>query len=224
VTQRLRVRRLGTVDYADACSLQEQLHARHGESWLLLLEHEHVYTLGVRAKREHVLVVPECASLTTTNRGGDVTYHGPGQLVGYPILDVPFAPDAVPAHVHRVEQVLIDALHQLGCAAASRAPGFPGVWIEDRKIAAIGIRVARGRSMHGFALNVCPDLGMFEHIVPCGIRGRAVTSLEAEGVSADVERVTDVVARLAGLHWAGGSVDDRRSSAATLHAEVACRP
>ena len=218
----LHVRRLGTVEYEQARSLQEQLHARHGESWLLLLEHEHVYTLGVRAKREHVLVDPHSvgASLATTNRGGDVTYHGPGQLVGYPIIDVPLGPDAIPSHVHRVEQVVIDALHELGLPAASRAPGLPGVWIDDRKIAAVGVRVARGRSMHGFALNVCPDLAMFDHIVPCGIPDRSVTSLLAEGVRADVKDVADVVARRAASHWAGGAVDDRCSSPAAVRAEL----
>src|SRR5438067_5335317 len=180
----LRVRWLGRVHYRDAHALQHGLRERSADDHLLLLEHPHVYTLGVRAKREHVLVDPASvgAELVETDRGGDVTYHGPGQLVGYPILSVPMGPSTTPGYVHALEQVIIDALSDVGLPGAARVDGYPGVWVEDRKICAIGVRLSRGRTMHGFALNVSPDLSMFGHIVPCGIADRAVTSLAAEGV------------------------------------------
>jgi lipoyl synthase len=196
-TTPLAVRRLGTVPYDEALALQTELFERQGESWLLLLEHPHVYTLGVRGRPEHVLVDPASvgASLVRTNRGGDVTYHGPGQLVGYPILDVPFRSGVVHAYVASVEQLVIDALADVGLVGAGRKAGYAGVWVEDRKIAAIGVRLSRGRSMHGFAINVDPDLTMFEHIVPCGLSDFAVTSLAAEGVHASVADVEDAVER-----------------------------
>jgi lipoyl synthase len=191
----LTVRRLGTMPYDEALALQTELFERRGESWLLLLEHPHVYTLGVRARPEHVLVDPASvgASLVRTNRGGDVTYHGPGQLVGYPILDVPFRSGVVHAYVASVEQLVIDALTDVGLVGAGRKAGFAGVWVEDRKIAAIGVRLSRGRSMHGFAINVDPDLAMFEHIVPCGLSQFGLTSLAAEGVRASVSDVADAI-------------------------------
>jgi len=205
----LRVRWLGRVHYRDAHALQHGLSERSSDDHLLLLEHPHVYTLGVRAKREHVLVDPASvgAELIETDRGGDVTYHGPGQLVGYPILSVPMGPGAVPNYVHAVEQLVIDALDELGLPGAGRLADYPGVWVGDRKICAIGVRVTRGRSMHGFALNVDPDMRFFEHIVPCGIRDKAVTSMAAEGVDAPMEKVADVVARLAAERWGAGGVD-----------------
>src|SRR5207253_1002023 len=154
----LRVRWLGRVRYQEAHAVQRALFGAD-ENWLLLLEHPHVYTLGVRGKLDHVLVPPASvgAELVKTDRGGDVTYHGPGQLVGYPIVSVPMGPDAVPNYVHTVEQIIIDALADVGLPGAARLDGYPGVWIEDRKICAIGVRVSRGRTMHGFALNVDPD-------------------------------------------------------------------
>jgi lipoic acid synthetase len=202
----LRVRRLGVVDYDEALALQSELLERAGESWLLLLEHPHVYTLGVRARPEHVLVDPASvgATLVRTNRGGDVTYHGPGQLVGYPILDVAFRPGAVSAYVDSVEQVVIDALTDVGLDGGGRKPGYTGVWVDDRKIAAIGIRLTRGRSMHGFAINVDPDLAMFEHIVPCGLHDFAVTSLAAEGISRSIDEVARAVEQRASEQWTVG--------------------
>jgi lipoic acid synthetase len=138
------------------------------------------------------------------DRGGDVTYHGPGQLVGYPVVSVPMGPGAVPAHVRRVEQLVVDVLADLGLRGAGTIPEYPGVWVDPasdapRKICAVGVRVNRGRSMHGFALNVDPDLAMFGHIVPCGIADKAVTSLRAEGIDASMEQVVAAVeARAAG--------------------------
>ena len=201
----LRTRWLGRVRYQDAHALQKALFgAPSGDDWLLLLEHPHVYTLGVRADLGHVLVPPAevGAELVRTDRGGDVTYHGPGQLVGYPILSVPPGPGATPAYVHAVEQVVIDALADLGLPGAGRLDDYPGVWIEDRKICAIGVKLTRGRSMHGFALNVDPDMAMFGHIVPCGIADKAVTSLKAEGLDVSMKDVVDAVARHAAERWA----------------------
>ena len=193
----LRVRWLGKVPYTEAADLQQALHERSADDALLLLEHPHVYTLGTRADPTHVLVPPESvgADLVQTDRGGDVTYHGPGQLVGYPIVSL----DAwragsfdVVAYVRRLESVLIDALAEMG-VRAGRDVGYTGVWVDGAKIAAIGVRVARGRTRHGFALNVDPDLTMFDHIVPCGITDRGVTSLAALGATTDMRTVVDAV-------------------------------
>ena len=206
----LRARWLGRVRYDDAHALQRALFARAGDDYLLLLEHPHVYTLGVRARAEHVLVRPESvgAELVRADRGGDVTYHGPGQLVGYPIVSVPTVPGATRAHVHSVEQLVIDALADVGLPGAGRLGDYPGVWIDPggaapRKIAAVGVRISRGRSMHGFALNVDPDLSMFGHIVPCGIPDKSVTSLAAEGVHVSMSSVVDAVVARAGRLWGG---------------------
>ena len=159
------------------------LFERAADDYLLLLEHPHVYTLGVRASLEHVLVPPASvgAELVKTDRGGDVTYHGPGQLVGYPIVSVPMGPDATPAlRASRSSSSSSTSSPTSACAARAALDGYPGVWVGDRKICAIGVRLTRGRSMHGFALNVDPDLSMFDHIVPCGITDRGVTSLAAK--------------------------------------------
>jgi len=204
VTPRLRVRWLGSVPYREAFDLQRALHERSPADHLLLLEHPHVYTLGRNADPSHVLVPPAevGADLVTTDRGGDVTYHGPGQLVGYPIVSLPewrAGQRDVVAYVRRLEEVLIDVLADLG-VAAGREAGYTGVWVGDEKIAAIGVRVARGRTRHGFALNVAPDLAMFGHIVPCGITGRGVTSLARllGGEAPPMREVVDrVVARFA---------------------------
>ncbi len=216
MTGALHVARLGTIAYGAALAVQEQLHARHGEPWLLLLEHPHVYTLGVRARDEHVLVEPSTvgASLVRVRRGGDVTYHGPGQLVGYVIVDVELRSGAIPAHVAAIEDVVIGALRDVGLERADRRPGYPGAWIDDRKVAAIGVKVTGGRSMHGFAVNVDPDLAMFEHIVPCGIPDLRVTSLRAEGLATTVEELTDAVERRAALRWGDGAIVRPRATPA----------
>ena len=203
----LRVRWLGRVRYQEALDLQHAIRDARTGDYLLLLEHPHVYTLGVRTKPEHLLagVAASGADVVRADRGGDVTYHGPGQLVGYPVLDVPMGPGAVPCYVHAIEQLVIDVLAEVGRAGAGRLDGYPGVWVEPRcgsprKICAIGVRVDRGRSMHGFALNVDPDLTMFDHIVPCGIADKAVTSLAAEGIVVSMgDVVAAVCARAAGV-------------------------
>ena len=208
----LRTRWLGRVPYTEALELQRALHRERADDHLLLLEHPHVYTLGVRADMEHVLVPPASvgAELVRADRGGDVTYHGPGQLVGYPILTVPGKrgggmADTV-AYVRSVEQLVIDTLTELGLPDVGRLDDYPGVWVapgsdDPRKICAIGVKLTRGRSMHGFALNVDPDMDYWGHIVPCGIPDKAVTSLAAEGVDASMRQVVDVVHALAVARW-----------------------
>ena len=203
----LRVRWLGRVHYRDADALQHGLFAHSPDDHLLLLEHPHVYTLGVRADLGNLLVPPADvgAELVRADRGGDVTYHGPGQLVGYPIVTLPGKrgggmADTV-AYVRSVEQLLIDTLADLGLQGAGRLDGYPGVWIGDRKIAAIGVKLSRGRTMHGFALNVDTDLTYFDHIIPCGIRDKKVTSLAAEGVEVDMRTVVDAVTARAVERW-----------------------
>ena len=210
----LRARWLGKVRYQDALALQRGLWSQGRDDWLLLLEHPHVYTLGVRARSEHVLVDPATvgAELVRSDRGGDVTYHGPGQLVGYPIMAVPTGPGSMPCHVHRIEQLVIDVLARLGLPSTGRLEGYPGVWVDPdgpspRKICAVGVKVSRGRSMHGFALNVEPDMEMFGHIVPCGISDKPVTSLAAEGVSVATRDVVEAVVDRAAALWGYGAID-----------------
>jgi lipoic acid synthetase len=207
------------VPYDEAYELQRALYEQGHEQHLLLLEHPPVYTLGVRADLAHVLVPPASvgAELVRTDRGGDVTYHGPGQLVGYPILTRPGKhgvangmADTV-AYVRSVEQVVIDALADVGLPGAGRWREYPGVWVDPdgpnpRKIAAVGVKLTRGRTMHGFALNVTTDLGMFGHIVPCGI-DKPVTSLAAEGLRVELRDVADAVARRAADAWTGGALE-----------------
>jgi lipoic acid synthetase len=207
----LRLRWLGErVAYRDAHALQRALWSAgpSADDWLLLLEHPHVYTAGVRTRDEHMLVSPASvgAELLRVDRGGDITYHGPGQLVGYPVLSVPSGPGATPGFVHELEQLVIDVLADLGLPGAGRLDEYPGVWVavdgpDPRKICAIGARHSRQRTMHGFALNVAPDLSMFEHIVPCGITGKAVTSMAAEGADVAMADVVEAFFRLAAARW-----------------------
>jgi lipoic acid synthetase len=196
----LHARWLGRVPYDEALTLQRAIHARSDDDYLLLLEHPSIYTLGKRADPDHVLVDPETvgAQLVTTDRGGDVTYHGPGQLVGYPIGALATTPAGgrdVVAHVRRIEAALIEALAEFDIHGV-RIDGRSGVWVGGEKIAAIGVRVARDRTMHGFALNVDPDLSMFGHIVPCGISDAGVTSMAAvTGSAPEPAAVRDAVVR-----------------------------
>jgi lipoic acid synthetase len=213
----LHVRWLGRVRYRDALALQHGLHASSPDDHLLLLEHPHTYTLGVRADTRHLLADPAevGAELVRTDRGGDVTYHGPGHLVGYPILHLPGKgggdkPDTV-AYVRALEQVIIDALGDLGLAA-DRLDGYPGVWVgvgtdRPRKVCAIGVKVSAGKTLHGFGLNVDPDLSMFGHIVPCGIPDKPVTSLAQEGIDASMADVVDAVVARAVARWGSAGHD-----------------
>lgn len=216
----LHARWLGRVSYEDALGLQRALFSQTRENYLLLLEHPHTYTMGVRAEAANMLIDPAAvgATLVHTDRGGDVTYHGPGQLVGYPILtladheagQMPSTRD----HVLNIERLIIDVLTELGVPGGEIVEGAPGVWLDahgprPRKIAQIGVKISRGRSMHGFALNVNTDPAMFGHIVPCGITDRGVTSVAAEGVTATMHEVVDLVMARAEALWGHGEPLDR---------------
>ena len=214
----LNVRWLGKVSYQDALAMQNALFANGKENHLLLLEHHHVFTLGVRGQESNIILDPKSlgVEVVKTNRGGDVTYHGPGQLVGYPILSLPGKrgggmADTV-AYVHSVEDLIINALAEIGLPECSRLDKYPGVWVDaqtntPRKIAAVGVRLTRGRSMHGFALNVDPDMKFFNAIVPCGISDKSVTSLAQEDLSTSMEEVTNIVAELAAAKWGKGELE-----------------
>ena len=186
----LRVRWLGRLPYEEAWDLQKAIWVgratgRSSDDYLLLVEHPHTYTVGRNGNGSNLAVDESAlaglgAEYHHVDRGGDITYHGPGQLVGYPIVAVPRLPrgfDMV-GHVRRIEAMLIAVLEDIGIEAWAEA-GYTGVWTDGGKIAAIGIRVSRGVAMHGFALNVAPDLGYFANIVPCGITDRPVTSITA---------------------------------------------
>ncbi len=199
----LEIRWLGRLKYDEAYALQHRLFDSRVSQHLLLLEHNHIYTMGVRAQIENLLVSPESvgAELRNVDRGGDITYHGPGQLVGYPIVDVPIGSNSTPTFIFKLEQLLIETLAKFEIDAF-RNGGYPGVWVHSvagdvRKIAAIGVRISRGRSMHGFALNVSTDMTMFDHIIPCGIADYRVTSLAGEGVHVAVDEVARELALLA---------------------------
>ena len=195
------VRRLGLVPYGEAWALQQALAdaRRAGDvpDTLLLLEHPHTYTIGRSGTRDHVyLSAAELKERGITcldvDRGGDVTYHGPGQLVGYPILDLGNAPD-VGRYVRGIEGCLIETLADFGIKAG-RISGYTGVWIGDEKIAAIGVKISRGVTTHGFALNVSTDLSLFGQILPCGIPDKGVTSMAAQlGRAPSMSEVEDAV-------------------------------
>jgi lipoyl(octanoyl) transferase len=191
----LNVRWLGRLDFADALTLQDDLVAkkrndRLSEDELLLLEHEPVYTIGrtpdrsslsatgrIRRGESGTIHLPH--PLYSINRGGQATYHGPGQLIGYPIFDLRGCGQDLHKYLRWLEQLLIDALGEYDIGA-NRRESLTGVWVENRKIASIGVGVRHWITMHGFALNVCGDLSPFDHIVPCGINNVAMTSMEKE--------------------------------------------
>lgn len=202
---------LGSVNYKDAWDFQEKLHAEivqakisgrsdpfHG--YLLLCEHPHVFTLGKSGQENNLLVNDEFlarinASYYRTNRGGDITYHGPGQIVGYPIIDLESKGIGIKKYIHLLEQIIIDTLGDFNISA-ERFEGATGVWIDTgkpelaRKICAIGVRVSRLVTMHGFALNVNTDLNYFTYINPCGLNSYGVSSMEKElGGKLDMEEV-----------------------------------
>jgi lipoyl(octanoyl) transferase len=196
---------LGRVAYVDAWRMQEAVATRvreGGAERLLLLEHDPVYTIGRRGTTDHLLVGPDLlraagASVYRVDRGGDITYHGPGQLVGYPITSFAEGADLV-AYVRAIEEAVREALGSYGVASRTER-GKTGVWVDlpdgrPAKIGAIGVRVSRGVTTHGFALNVSTDLAAFERILPCGFP-HEVASLERLGLSADVSEVGERCAR-----------------------------
>jgi lipoyl(octanoyl) transferase len=194
----LKVSELGVVDYLDAWNLQKQIHQDvvnlQTENTLLLLEHPSVYTAG---RRTEILDRPlDETPVIDVDRGGKITWHGPGQLVGYPIIKLKNSTDVV-GFVRELETALISVCAEFGIKA-DRYCERSGVWVRDdksdRKIAAIGLRVAKGVTMHGFALNVNPDLAAYEKIIPCGISGAKVTSLSAElGSEITINEVLPVI-------------------------------
>ena len=195
---------LGRVDYSQGLLLQERavecLRTGEGPERLLLLEHPHVVTLGRGADDTNILADPDqlealSVEVFETGRGGDVTYHGPGQIVGYPIINL--RPDRCDVHryVRDIEEVLIRTVGEFGIAA-SRSAGLTGVWVGNEKIGAIGVRIARWITSHGFALNVNTDLSYFGIIVPCGISGKGVTSIaHLLGRAVELEDVAAVLTR-----------------------------
>jgi lipoyl(octanoyl) transferase len=199
----LLVQDAGRVRYADALALQRDLvdsrKRGQGMDTLLFVEHPHVITLGRNGAQANILASSDILARTgidyfETNRGGDVTYHGPGQLVGYPILDLREWRRDVHAYFEAVEQSLIDALAVFGiCAERIPERGYEGVWVKGEKIAAIGIHISRWITSHGFALNIDTDLSYFKYIVPCGLT-KPVTSLRGLGCSASRKEVCGAVA------------------------------
>jgi len=195
LARHLNVRWLGRMEFARALAVQEELAAKKKEDasledQLLLLEHEPVYTIGRTPDRSSLSAKGRTGRgelgsahlphpLFSINRGGQATYHGPGQLMGYPIIDLRRCGQDLHKYLRWLEQLLIDLLAQYDIAA-QRRESLTGVWVENRKIASIGVGVRHWISMHGFALNVCGDLSPFDHIVPCGINNVAITSMEKE--------------------------------------------
>ena len=196
--------RLGTMDYAEAHRLQKELQAKRisGEidDTVLLLEHPPVLTMGRSAKEQHVLAAPEVLaargiSMHEVGRGGDVTYHGPGQLVAYPIIDLKPDRRDVRKYMWSLEETMIRTCADFGLAA-TRVEGLNGAWIGNRKVGAVGVRISRWVTMHGLAINANSDLTHFDLIVPCGIQNKTVTSLSAElGRTVSAADVIDPLAR-----------------------------
>ena len=200
----LRARWLGRLAYSEAWDLQRAIHegrvsGRSMDDYLLLLEHPPVFTIGRNGDSSNLLVDHQSvaergAEVFNIDRGGDITFHGPGQLVGYPILRLDDPKQIVP-YVRRLEEVLIRTIAEFG-VTGWREDGFTGVWTEKGKVAAIGVRVSRRVTMHGFALNLQPDMDFFSMMNPCGIEDRPVTTMsELVGRKVSVEEVVDVVER-----------------------------
>lgn len=225
VNKKTIYRNIGLIDYKKALDYQEGLfneifsvkeknqktNLSNGEeeipdtpNYLLFCEHPHVYTIGKSGKQENLLISEEFlkskgASLYKINRGGDITYHGPGQIVGYPILDLNNFGVSIKNYIHGLEEVIIRTLQHYSIVA-TRSEGATGVWLDEehptkaRKIGAIGVRISRLVSMHGFALNINTNLDYFGYIVPCGIQGKSVTSLQKElGRPIDIEDVQGIL-------------------------------
>jgi lipoyl(octanoyl) transferase len=196
------VRELGNIEYGEAFRLQQRLVEQRKQGLIpdqfLIVEHPHTVTLGRNGRKEHLLADEATLrgagiSFYPTDRGGDVTYHGPGQVVGYPILDLREWKRDVVAYVRAVEQILIDSMREFGLDAG-RVPGWTGVWVHGRKIAAIGVHISRWITSHGFALNVTTDLSYFRYIVPCGL-AQPVTSMRELGVGSDRPEVVASLVR-----------------------------
>ena len=171
---------LGTSEFKDTWNLQKELQEKRIlgeiEDQLILVEHPAVYTIGKNASREHILKKREGVSVIQTDRGGNITFHGPGQLVGYPIVDLSFYKRSITWYMRELEQLMIDVLKEYGIEGSTKK-GLTGTWVKNHKIAALGVRISRWVTMHGFSLNINPDLKYYQDIVPCGIEGYGVTSM-----------------------------------------------
>ena len=181
-TNQILVQNMGRKSYKAVWDLQKEMQQQRIrgeiEDTLILVEHDPVYTLGKNADKDHLLQSrDESVDVFNIERGGDITFHGPGQLVGYPILDLSNYKKSVSWYMRTLEQVLIDTLIEFKIIA-QRNDGLTGVWVGDEKIAALGVRISRWVTMHGFALNVNPDLSFYDGIIPCGIFDHGVTSME----------------------------------------------
>ena len=196
------LRDLGLVGYAEALAIQKDLVEQRKRQLipdqLLIVEHPHVITLGRNGHTENLLASEEILrragiAFHPTDRGGDITYHGPGQIVGYPIFDLREWKRDVVAYVRAIEQVIMDALSEFGIAA-ERLEGCTGVWVQGKKVAAIGVHISRWVTSHGFALNHTTDLSYFQYIVPCGLT-KPVTSMRELGATASRAEVTAALAR-----------------------------
>ena len=171
---------LGLSDYNDTWKLQKKLQSKRIlgeiEDHLLLVEHPPVFTLGKNASKQHIINNAEDVSIIQTDRGGNITFHGPGQLVCYPILDLNHYKRSITWYMRELEQLIIDVLGEYDIKA-SRKKGLTGTWVKDKKIAALGVRISRWVTMHGFSLNINPDLNFYKNIIPCGIKEYGVTSM-----------------------------------------------
>ena len=181
-TNQILIQNMGQKSYKAVWDLQKEMQQQRIrgeiEDTLILVEHDPVYTLGKNADKDHLLQSrDESVDVFNIERGGDITFHGPGQLVGYPILDLSNYKKSVSWYMRTLEQVLIDTLIEFKIIA-QRNDGLTGVWVGDEKIAALGVRISRWVTMHGFALNVNPDLSFYDGIIPCGIFDHGVTSME----------------------------------------------
>jgi len=192
----------GRLPYGEALALQKETVrrrvAKEIPDTLLLVEHPPVITLGKMSKREHILASRPDVEVVETPRGGDVTFHGPGQVIGYPILDLTALKQDLKAYLGRLEEVMIRAAARYG-VAAGREPGMTGAWVGDRKIGAIGVRVEKWVTSHGFALNANTDLSGFDLIIPCGLKGKGVTSIAREtGREVDLDELRRSVVEIFG--------------------------
>ena len=171
---------LGLSDYNDTWKLQKKLQSKRIlgeiEDHLLLVEHPPVFTLGKNASKQHIINNSDDVSIIQTDRGGNITFHGPGQLVCYPILDLNYYKRSITWYMRELEQLIIDVLGE-NDIKANRKKGLTGTWVKDKKIAALGVRISRWVTMHGFSLNINPDLNFYKNIIPCGIKEYGVTSM-----------------------------------------------
>ncbi len=201
-SEKLIVESYDLLDFGKAWEIQKDYFEKRTENKmgdvLLLMQHPHTYTFGKASDKNNLLLTSEeleerKIKVFEIDRGGDVTYHGPGQLVGYPVLNLSDWHKDAHKYLRALEEVVIETCKAFGLQAG-RAEGLTGVWIEDRKICAIGVKITRWVTMHGFALNVNTDLSFFEGIIPCGIKDKSVTSMKAElGGEIDMDRVKDVL-------------------------------